>query len=195
MIRMLFSICIFAAAAYAFTAGFSSADVPVNIDQTYFIWDERIEVPMLTASVEPLSGLRLECCYGFRTHNEKDSWNSTEDIDSETHVFGVSTFYNILSRSNAELSAGLRFLHSSTEIETDVQPLIKSTGDCYGTSLRIDFSIPGIEEIGFCSQWGIDYIHEETVFNFESEDEEEIEQDGWKTSSPAYILSGIYYSF
>lgn len=183
------------AAAFAVTAGFSSVKVPIDINQPYFVWDEHIDVPILTASVEPLSGIRLEGSFGFRAHTEKDDRSYSDDIDSRTEVFGLSSFYTLLNRNNAEFSAGVRFLHSSTTIEEEGSELLKSTMNNYGPSVRMDFSIPGLEEIGFYSQWGVDYSQEETIYYYEGEEEEKHEQDGWKTSGPDYILSGIYYSF
>lgn len=196
MVKLASTICSCAAAAFAVTAGISQVSVPVDITQPGLIWDERMDIPVLTVSVEPLSGVRLEGCYGFRATSETDDNAYSDDIDSKTHVFGISSFYTLLGIGNAELSAGLRYLHSSIEFreETGSIPLTSSM-DRYGPAARIDLSIPGIEEVGFYSQWGLDYSRDETVYNDGSEYEEISEQEGWSIAGPEYILSGIYYSF
>lgn len=197
MFKLTASVFLCAAAAFAITAGFSSANVPVVTNQAYSVWEEYLDVPLLTVSVEPLSGIRLEGCYGFRSDTEKEEqWSTEEVVDSRTEAFGLSSYYTILSRSNAEFSAGVRFLHSYTKVEEESDDTYsESMMNCYGPVARIDFSIPGLEEIGFYSQWGVDYRKIETTIYFLNEELASDGRDGWKTSGPDYILSGIYYSF
>ena len=171
MFKLTASITLCTASAFAVTTGFSSVNVPITIDQIYTELQEDLDVPVLTVSVEPFSRISLEGCYGFRSDTDREE-NSANNkvVDSRTDTFGLSSYYTILSRGNTQLSAGVRFLHSKTKVENNYEEeyyneAFECIMNCYGPTARIDFSLPGLEEIGFYSQWGIDYRQtESTVF-------------------------------
>lgn len=183
-----------AASASAISVGFSSANIPVQTSHP-LVWEENLDVPLLTVSFEPVSRLHLEGCYGFRTKTDKEGYYYSEDVDSHSNAFGFSSYYTVLTRGNAELRTGARFLRSITEVEEEGLTDYKCTMNRFGPSARIDFRIPGLEGIGLYSQWGIDFSRIETIYYYQGEEEQTCELDEWKSSGPQYILSGIYYSF
>ena len=197
MVKLTASLFLCTAASFAITAGFSTANVPVLINQEYSVYEQDIDVPMITVGIAPLSGFRLEGYYGFISETEEEEHYYTDEVvDSQTQAFGLSSFYTLLSRNNVDFSAGARFLHSYTKVEEEYDFVyFKSNMNSYGPAARIDFSIPGLEDIGFYSQWGIDYRKTETTWYDRGEEIASEGRSEWKTAGPEYILSGIYYSF
>lgn len=191
------SAAIVASAMGGITAGFSSTTVPVTINQAYSLYEEEVTVPLITLSVEPLSRIRLEGFYGFRSATEKEEhmWTN-EVVDSRSEAFGAAAFCTFIKRGGGAFSAGVRYLHSSTTVETEYDLTeFYCTMDRIGPAARIDISIPGLEEIGLYSQWGVDYTQTEIAFYSNEQEVGSEGRDEWLTSAPEYVVSGIYYSF
>ena len=184
------------ASALAMNAGFTVEEVPVITNQPYSVWEETLDLPMITVSAEIVPRLHLEGCYGFRSATEEEEqYFTNEVVDSRTEAFGFSSYYSIVNKGNVKLSAGMRFLHSMTKVEEEGETAyFKKTLNRWGPMARIDFSIPGLESVGFYSQLGIDFNRAETTYYFGNEEETD-GRDEWRTSAPALVLSGIYYSF
>ncbi len=196
MFKLTATVLFCTAMSSAVSVGFSSEKVSIGTYNSFLIWEESLDVPVFTVSVEPFSGFHLNGCYGFRWETETDDRSYTDDIHSRTDTFGFSAFYTFLSTGNARFSGGARFQHSETTMAEDDSEEYKCTSNCYGPSARVDFTIPGLEEIGFYSQWGVDYKEIKSNSDYiEEGGDHEYERNGWTTSGPQYVLSGIYYSF
>lgn len=199
MIKTAFIIMAIAASAFGITIGFTQTTIPVIIDQPYSQYNDETDIFMITSSVEPVSRLFLEAGFGFKTTevDEMESYSS-DTRKAVVTAYSTSLYYAVIESGTVCLKAGASYRHSSSEIEFSIiDSSFKTVMNGFEPLVRLDFAFPGLEKVGFYTQFGVEYT--KTKFTYYAppgeEDEDLYSAEGWSTTAPPYGIAGIYYTF
>ncbi len=111
--------------------------------------------------------------------------------------FGAGGYYVIEAPANTSFSIGARFLYGSSSVETTPGAWkLETTAWCLDPLMRIDFAIPGAEQLAFFTEYGFRYANAtstETISGVQNTID--YTWTGFSTYAPPNILAGAYYVF
>lgn len=199
MFKTAFILIAVTASAFGITAGFTSTTIPVVLDQPYSQYTIDTEVFLITSSVEPVSRLFLEAGFGFQTTDVDELGNYSSDTEkANVTTYRTGLYYALAENGTVSLKAGASYRHSSSELEFSTNDSsLETTMNGFGPLARLDFAFPGLEKVGFYTQFGIEYTKiKSTYYAPPGEVNEDLyEAEEWGTTAPPYAIAGIYYIF
>ncbi len=184
--------------ASAVSIGFARVSVPAYYEMVFLGQETDETVHMLTVGgkLAPYFHIQGGISYSSETHKENDSYYY--DLMNQTiQVYELGMFYQLASTDFASFSLGTSFMYSIYDLKSDdASDYLKTTGTTFSPLARVDFSIPGVDNLFLYSQYGFEYRSVKTEGdNYGYYYDDDIERTDFGTTAPDQILAGIYYRF
>jgi len=199
MKRVLLSICLFTLAGTSlagFSIGFNQTDIPWMVSASGAdIYLEDMYLLRFGAMFSP--DFRAEAYLGY----EKQSWEldpqpvTPVEPNGSGTVFGAGGYYVMEAPANTSFSIGLRFLYGSVNVEDGIYEF-ETTSYAIDPLMRIDFAIPGAEQLALFTEYGARYVKAttKTTVSGVASTTDDVFSGLW-TYAPPNVLAGIYYVF
>ena len=199
MKRVFVLVCLlaFAGTAFAgFSIGFNQTEIPVMVDVSYGeVYAEDMYMLRFGAMASP--EFRLEGYVGYMKQTFELDPQPTVPVELEgsAMAFGGGGYYVVEAPANTSFSMGARFLYGTSNFEAGTTEY-ETTSWCLDPLMRIDFAIPGAEQLAFFTEYGFRYASATgttTVSGVQSTTDDK--WSGLATYSPPNVLAGAYYIF
>jgi hypothetical protein len=199
MKRVFVIVCLLAFAGTAvagFSIGFNQVEMPYMIDVSNGeLYTEDMNLLRFGAMASP--EFRIEAYVGYMKETfELDPQPATPvELEGSAMAFGGGGYYVIEAPANTSFSFGARFLYATANFEAGTYEY-ETTAWCLDPLLRIDFAIPGAEQLAFFTEYGFRYASATgttTVSGVQSTTDDK--WSGLATYSPPNVLAGAYYIF
>ncbi len=199
MKRVLLLACLLAMTGTAlagFSIGFNQVEIPWSVSANAANVDTE-DVYLLRFGAMFSPEFRAEAYVGYA----KQSWELDPqpvvpvDPTGSGTVFGAGGYYVIEAPANTSFSIGARFLYAKTTIESGTTEWA-TTSYAIDPLMRIDFAIPGAEQLAFFTEYGVRYAKAttKTTVGGTAGTTDDV-WSGLATYAPPNVLAGVYYVF
>ncbi len=199
MKRVFVLICLlaFAGTAFAgFSIGFNSVEVPWLISGTTGDLETE-DVYLIRFGAKASPEFRIEAYLGYEKQTYELDPQPAVPVESTGSgtVFGGGGYYVIADPANTSFSIGVRFLYAATKIEQGTTDY-ETTSYAIDPLMRIDFAIPGAEQLALFTEYGFRYAKAtmKTTVGGTASAVDDV-WSGLATYAPPNILAGAYYIF
>jgi hypothetical protein len=200
MKRVLLLACLLAMTGTAlagFSIGFNQTKIPTNVYDVVGgdIWVEDIYMLRLGAMFSP--EFRVEGYIGYMKESFEEDPPAITPVEYEGSgmVFGAGGYYVIEAPANTSFSFGARFLYGSVNMESGINQA-ETKSWCLDPLMRIDFAIPGAEQLAFFTEYGFRYANATSTYTSGgTQSPTENKWTGFQTYAPSNIIAGAYYVF
>lgn len=199
MKRVFTLICLlaFAGTAFAqFSLGFNQVEIPTYVSVSGgTVYTEDMNMLRIGSMFSPQ--FRVEGYIGYMKETfELDPQPATPlEYEGSAMAFGAGGYYVIEAPANTSFSFGARFLYGTSNWEAGTEET-ETTAWALDPLMRIDFAIPGAEQLAFFTEYGFRYANATSTFTSAGvQDPTDYKWTGFETYAPANVLAGAYYVF
>lgn len=180
-----------------FSLGFNRTEIPVNVYDVEGgdLWTSDISLIRIGSMLSP--DFRVEGYIGYMKESfEHDPAPATPiEYEGSGMAFGGGGYYVIAAPANTSFSFGARFLYGSVSLESGVYEA-ETTSWSLDPLMRIDFAIPGAEQLALFTEYGFRYASATSSYTSSGvQDPTDSKWSGFQTYAPANVLAGAYYVF
>ena len=201
MKRVVLLVCLFAmtgTAVAGFSIGFNQVKMPVYVDPDDFeLMTEEMNLLRLGGMFS--SDFRVEGYVGYikETYETDPALIPAVEQEASGMAFGGGGYYVMEAPANTSFSIGARFLYSSTTVEqSGAAWKLETTAWCLDPLMRVDFAIPGAEQLAFFTEYGFRYAKATSVETISGvQNTIDYTWSGLHTYAPPNVLAGVYYIF